>query len=277
MSVACHLFGCTHFSETSSGESFQKLFDSLTKPVGKMDHYFPRWQRRHYMLMCKAKNFGTILKSSFLFYKEQAVRSKFLLHHQIAIPFPKLLWLTTDCKAWIEKQRGPRHYHKYLTLDLLWMKYHETWAIDTYWLRWRKRKGSEQLNISGTLTYLSELTGSVFWSYSVILSICDVLTSILSSYFQCLFIWCCPQAHGIATHSSICMYWIFHWYLAWISCIILSLLLSFISRCCVMKFLLHVDDVMPNCHFLLMLACAAHSHTAFPKLTSPCSDFQTEN
>ena len=60
MSIACCLFGCSHFTETSSEE----LFDSLTKLVDKMDHYFPRWKRRHYTLLLKWRRLSVTNYSS---------------------------------------------------------------------------------------------------------------------------------------------------------------------------------------------------------------------
>ena len=68
-----HLFGCMPSSETSSGKTFQKWFNSLIKLVDQIDRYFLRWQRRLYTLMCTAKSSRTILKSWFRSYIKQDV------------------------------------------------------------------------------------------------------------------------------------------------------------------------------------------------------------
>lgn len=110
-------------SETSSGKTFQKWFSSLIKLVDQIDHYFLRWQRRLYTLMCTAKSSRTILKSWFRSYIKQdvlgisseiqLVQKSFFVPHQsvwkTATQFQRLLHPSTDCNNWTRKWRGIHH------------------------------------------------------------------------------------------------------------------------------------------------------------------------
>ena len=118
-----HLFGCLPSSETGSGKTFQKWFSFLTKLVNQMDHYFLRWQRRLYTLMCIAKSSRTILKNWFHSYIKQDVfgisseiqlaqKSSFVPHQsiwKIVTQFRKLLHPWTDCNKWMGKWRSTYH------------------------------------------------------------------------------------------------------------------------------------------------------------------------
>ena len=118
-----HLFGCLPSSETGSGKTFQKWFSSLTKLVDQMDHYFLRWQRRLYTVMCIAKSSRTILKSWFHSYIKQDVlgisseiqlaqMSFFVPHWSIwktVTQFQRLLHPSLDCNKWIGKWRDSHH------------------------------------------------------------------------------------------------------------------------------------------------------------------------